>query len=259
MIDLHCHVLPGIDDGPASLEDSVALARAAAAGGVQTIVATPHVSWDYPNDAATIARLVATVNERLRDECVAVTIVRGAELAFTRIADIPDAELAELGLGGGRWLLVEPPFTPSVVGLENVIAGLRARGHEVVLAHPERCPAFHRDLDSLTRMSGSGVACSITAGSLVGRFGREVRRFALALVEAGLVHNVASDAHDALRRPPGLAAELEEAGLGGLRAWTTEAVPRAILAGEALPRRPAEAANVTVARARRAPRWLRRR
>jgi protein-tyrosine phosphatase len=256
MIDLHCHVLPGIDDGPATLEDSVAIARASAAAGVQTIVATPHVSWDYPNDAETIARLVDQVNERLAQEQIALTVRRGAELAFTRIADIPESELGELGLGNGGWLLVEPPFTPSVTGLENVIAGLRARGHEVVLAHPERCPAFHRDRDALVRLSASGVACSITAGSLIGRFGREVRRFALSLVEAGLVHNVASDAHDAVRRPPGLAAELDEAGLGGLRAWTTEAVPQAIITGQPLPPRPPEA---DIAPPRRASRWLRRR
>ncbi len=93
MIDLHCHVLPGIDDGPATIEASVALARAAAAAGAQTIVATPHVSWDYPNDAATIARLVDTVNERLAQEQIDVTVRAGAELAFTRIADIPEAEL----------------------------------------------------------------------------------------------------------------------------------------------------------------------
>ena len=256
MIDLHCHVLPGIDDGPPTIEDSVALARAAAAGGVQTIVATPHVSWDYPNDAATIARLVDTVNERLTQEQIALQVVRGAEIAFTRIADTPESELAGLTLGGGRWLLVEPPFTPSVIGLENVIAGLRARGHEVVLAHPERCPAFHRDVDSLARLAASGVACSITAGSLVGRFGKEVRRFALMLVEAGLVHNVASDAHDARRRPPGLAAELEEAGLSAMRAWTTETVPSAILAGAPLPPRPPEA-EVRPARSWRERRWRR--
>ncbi len=258
MIDLHCHVLPGIDDGPATVEASLALARAAAAAGVRTIVATPHVSWDYPNEPTTITRLVDEVNERLAAEHIDVTIRRGAELAFTRIADIPDEQLRELGLGGGRWLLVEPPFTPSVVGLENVIAGLRARGYEVVLAHPERCPAFHRDVEALVRLTSSGVACSITAGSLVGRFGREVRRFSLSLVEAGLVHNVASDAHDAVRRQPGMAAELDEAGLAGLRAWTTEAVPQAILAGEPLPPRPPEAA-VAPARKRRTPRWLRRR
>jgi protein-tyrosine phosphatase len=257
MIDLHCHILPGIDDGPPTIEGSVAIAAASAAGGVRTIVATPHVSWDYPNDAATIARLVDEVNERLAAEEIALTVRAGAELAFTRIADIPDEELRRLDLGGGGWLLVEPPFTPAVTGLENVIAGLRARGHQVLLAHPERCPAFHRDRDALVRLAASGVACSITAGSLVGRFGREVRRFTMGLVADGLVHNVASDAHDAVRRPPGMAAELETAGLDGLRAWSTEAVPQAILDGEPLPPRPPEAV-VEPPRERRGLRWLRR-
>jgi len=256
MIDLHCHILPGIDDGPQTIEDSVAIASASVAAGVGTIVATPHVSWDFPNDAATIARLVGEVNERLAQEQIPLTVQPGAELAFTRIADIPDSELAQLDLGGGGWLLVEPPFTPSATGLENVIVGLRARGHRVLLAHPERCPAFHRDRDALVRMASSGVACSITAGSLVGRFGREVRRFALGLVADGLVHNVASDAHDAVRRPPGLAGELEAAGLTGLRGWTTEAVPQAILDGQPLPPRPAEAAVAPPRERRGVARWL---
>ena len=139
-----------------------------------------------------------------------------------------------------------------------MIAGLRARGHEVVLAHPERCPAFHRDLDALARLTASGVVCSITAGSLVGRFGRDVQRFALALVEAGLVHNVASDAHDATRRPPGLADELRA------RAWTGSSVDdRSGAAGDSRRRaaaaRARAAAEVRPARSRRASRWLRRR
>src|SRR5271163_1297670 len=118
MIDLHCHVLPGIDDGPRTLEESLALARAAADGGVHEIVATPHVSWDHPNEAADIAQRVDALNGHLRDAGIEVRVRPGAELAFTRIADIPEEELAALTLGGGPWLLVEPPFTPSVVGLE---------------------------------------------------------------------------------------------------------------------------------------------
>ena len=244
MIDLHCHVLPGIDDGPRTLEESLALARAAAASGVREIVATPHVSWDHPNEAADIAARVQDLNGHLRDEGIEVTVRPGAELAFTRIADIPEDELARLSLGGGPWLLVEPPFTPSVVGLENVVAGLRARGHQVVLAHPERCPAFQRDPETLRRLVSSGVACSLTAGSFAGRFGRHVQRFSLALVAEELMHNVASDAHDDSRRPPGLTAELERAGLAALAPWATEAVPAAMLAGEPLPPRPQAIAPV---------------
>lgn len=238
MIDLHCHLLPGIDDGPATLEDSVALARAAAQAGTRTIVATPHVSWDYANDAETISALVRVVNERLRSERIPVDVRAGAEIAATRMGDLSAEQLTPLTLGGGGWILLEPPFALAAPGLGMVVSEVQARGLNVVVAHPERCAAFHRDRDAVPRLVAAGAVCSITAGSLVGRFGRDVRRFALSLLEQGLVHNVASDAHDDIHRPPGMAAELEQVGWSAVRQWATEEVPRAILAGEALPPRP---------------------
>jgi len=239
VIDLHCHVLPGIDDGPTTIADSIALVRAAAAGGTRTMVATPHVSWHYPNDAATIAQLTDELNERLRREGIAVEILTGAEIAMTRADEIKPEELARLSLGDGPWLLLEPPFTPIVTGLDGVIVKLQGAGHRVLLAHPERCPAFHRDPSALESLVQAGVLTSITAGSLVGRFGGEVRRFARRLVEQGLVHNVASDAHNTIKRPPGMASELAEAGLEALADWLTRAVPHAILRGTEIPVSPA--------------------
>jgi len=243
VIDLHCHVLPGIDDGPETIEDSVALARAAAAAGTRTLVATPHVSTRYPNDAGTIARLVDEVNARLAAEAVALEIRPGAELAMTRLIDIDPAQLPRLGLGGGGpWLLVEPPFTAVVSGLDILLLDLQRRGHHILLAHPERCPAFHRDPRMLGSIVRTGVLTSITAGSLVGSFGEPARRFALGLAREGMIHNVASDAHDDVKRPPGMAAEIERAGLGSLAEWLTEQVPAAILSGEeTIPPRPAVA------------------
>jgi protein-tyrosine phosphatase len=240
VIDLHCHVLPGIDDGPERIEGSVALARAAANAGVHTLVATPHVSSRYRNDANTIARLVDVVNARLTDEGVALEVLSGAEIAITSVIEIAPEQLSRLGLGGGDWLLMEPPFSAVASGLENILSSLQREGHRIMLAHPERCPAFHRDPAMLRSIVRTGVLTSVTAGSLVGRFGSEVRRFALGLIAEGLVHNVASDAHDHARRPPGMAAELDEAGLGPLADWLTRAVPSAILGGEAtIPPRPA--------------------
>jgi protein-tyrosine phosphatase len=238
LIDLHCHVLPGIDDGPASLDDSLALVRAAAAAGTSTIVATPHVSWDMPNEAGTIAQLVDELNARLEREQIDVRVRRGAEVAITRAVDLSDAELNALSLGGGPWVLVEPPFSPLVAGLESLLEGLQAQGHKIVIAHPERCPAFHRDPDALVRLVETGMLTSITAGALSGRFGRDVRRFARTLVQEGLAHNVASDAHDAVSRPPGIAEDLRRAGYDGLAHWVAQDVPAAILAGEAIPPRP---------------------
>ncbi len=249
MIDLHCHVLHGIDDGPTTIEGSLALARAAAAGGTHVLVATPHINGRYRNDAQTIARLVGELNARLAAEGVLsidgapLEIRTGAEVALTQIAEIEPAELERLTLGGGAWLLVEPPFTPVAPHLDEILLALLADlrsvdGRRVVVAHPERCPAFQRDRRMLERLVREGLLTSVTAGSFGGRFGAEAQRFALELARDGLLHNVASDAHDHVHRPPAIAAELEQAGLAPLTQWLTEAVPRAILDGGELPPRP---------------------
>ncbi len=244
VIDLHCHVLPGIDDGPATIEGSLALARAAAAGGTQVLVATPHVSWRYRNYADAIARLVGELNAGLTAEGVLNTegapleVRTGAEVALTQIAEIEPNELRSLTLGGGEWLLVEPPFTPVAPHLDELMLALGRGGQRVVVAHPERCPTFQRDRRLLERLVREGFLTSVTAGSLGGRFGGEARRFALELARDGLLHNVASDAHDHIDRPPAIASELEAVGLAPLTQWLTEAVPRAILDGGEIPPQP---------------------
>jgi protein-tyrosine phosphatase len=239
VIDLHCHVLAGIDDGPDTIEDSLAIARAALEAGIGTLVATPHVSWRYPNDAATIAELVDALNERLVAEGIAVDVRAGAEIAMTRVAEIRPTQLLDLRLGDGEWLLVEPPFTQAASGLDDIVLDLQSRGHRVLLAHPERCPAFHRNPRTLASLVDGGVLTSVTAGSLVGRFGDRARRFALELLQQEMVHNVASDAHDHVARAPGMAAQLEQVGLWPLVEWLTQDVPAAILGGEEIPSRPA--------------------
>jgi protein-tyrosine phosphatase len=239
VIDLHCHVLAGIDDGPETMSGSIELARAAERAGIRTLVATPHVSWRYANTSAAIARGVAELNERLAEEGVSLEVLAGAEIAMTRIGDTAPAELERLALAGGGWLLVEPPFTPTASGLDTILLELQRQGHRILLAHPERCPAFHRDPEMLARLVQAGILTSITAGSLVGRFGAAPQRFGLSLLRDGLAHNVASDAHGAVARAPGMASEIEQAGLGPLSDWLTCAVPGAILAGEdRVPARP---------------------
>ncbi len=239
MIDLHCHVLPGIDDGPETIAGSIALARAAERAGIRTLVATPHVSWRYANTAEAIATGVAELNRRLAEEGVDLEVLAGAEVAMTRVDDTAPRELERLTLGDGGWLLVEPPFTPAASGLDTILLELQRQGHRILLAHPERCPAFHRDPEMLTTIVRGGILTSITAGSLAGRFGAPPRRLALRLLREGLAHNVTSDAHDAVDRAPGMADEIEQAGLGPLSDWLTRAVPSAILAGEELiPARP---------------------
>lgn len=254
VIDLHSHVLHGIDDGPSEIEGSLAIARAAAAVGIRTLVATPHVSWRYPNTAEVIGRLVLELNDRLAAETVPLEVRAGAEIAMTRVGEIAVGELGELDLGGGGWILLEPPFAPVASGLKEIVDGLQRRGHRILLAHPERCPAFHRDPALLEELVRAGALTSVTAGSLIGRFGEQPRSFALSLAMEGLMHNVASDAHDPVGRAPGLRDEIEQAGLAPLTSWLTEEVPAAILEGqERVPPRPS--VELGPAAAGRRSRW----
>lgn len=245
MIDLHCHVLPGIDDGPGTIGESVELARVAAREGICTIVATPHVSTQHPNDSLTIASLAQELNLQLRARDIEVSIRTGAEIAVTRAHQISAQEMGRLALGGGQWLLIEPPFTPVAERLDAMILAIMKAGHRVLIAHPERCPALHRDPRTLGELVRAGALASVTSGSLIGRFGERIRRFAQSLLDEHMVHNVASDAHDLLNRRPTLAADLRDARLGALAEWLTVEVPMAILDGTEIPKRPANAAGAS--------------
>jgi protein-tyrosine phosphatase len=257
LIDMHSHVLPGIDDGPPSLEGSLSILRTAAAAGITTLMATPHVSGRYRNDSRTIADAASLLAEAMAADVSGIEVRRGAEIALTRIAEIDPEELQRLRLGGeGPWILLEPPFTEVVAGIESTVADLHHSGYRVLLAHPERCPAFHRKPALLESLVDGGVLTSLTSGSLTGRFGSHARQLALALLDSGLAHNVASDAHDAVGRPPSISAELAEAGRAGLEDWLTREVPAAILSGQEIPRRPALASPQPTRR--RVP-WGRRR
>jgi protein-tyrosine phosphatase len=243
VIDLHCHVLAGVDDGPANLQESLELARVATTAGVTTLVATPHVSSRYMNGSEVIRDAVTALRDALAAARIELELRAGAEIAIARLGELSDDELRALRLGDGPWLLIEAPLTPAAGGLEAVLGGLRRRGQEIVLAHPERSPIFLRDPRRLSAIVAEGILCSITASSLVGAFGREVQSFALALARDGLVHNVASDAHDAVRRPPVIRSDIIAASarvreLSARVEWLTDEMPRAILAGEALPSQP---------------------
>jgi protein-tyrosine phosphatase len=243
VIDLHCHVLPGIDDGPATIEGSLDLAYVAEKAGLTTLVATPHVSWRYVNGPAVIRQGVEAVRCALATAHIEVEIRGGAEIAMARLGDLSDDELCALRLGDGPWLMIESPLTLDVGDLESVLDSVHRRGHWILLAHPERSPLFLRDPPRLAALVSRGILCSITASSLVGVFGQDVRSFALSLVREGLVHNVASDAHDAIHRPPAvrsniLAATAQVPELWDRLEWLTSDVPRAILEGDVLPKPP---------------------
>jgi protein-tyrosine phosphatase len=240
VIDLHSHILPRLDDGAATIEDSVALALAAQTAGVEAIVATPHIREDYPFDPALIGVHVAEVQHALAECGVEVRVIAGAEVAVSSVRDLDQETLASLCLGNSDYMLVESPYTPATNIVEETIFDLQVQGFRVVLAHPERSPSFQEDPDRLAQLVERGVLCSVTAASMMGVFGGTVRRFTALLFNRGLVHNVASDAHDTTRRPVNLrggfeALDHEVPGLTARAPWFTLTVPEAILSGNELP------------------------
>ena len=172
-----------------------------------------------------------------------VELLPGAEVTIEEAAWLDDATLESLRLGGGPYLMIESPYEFAGMELERTVAALLERGHGVVLAHPERCPAFSDQPQRLQTLVKRGALCSVTAGALAGNFGAGPRWFGLELVRDGLAHSIDSDAHEVERRPPGLRAGLRSAvkqlpALARLESWLTEEMPAAILSGAELPERP---------------------
>ncbi len=240
VIDLHCHILPGIDDGPDELGASLAMARAAVADGVSVVVATPHVSWNHANGAAQIRAATDELQGAITTAGIPLRVLPGAEVALTRAVDLEPAQLAELHLGGSGWLLLEPPISVDAPGIEGMIGMVQARGSRILLAHPERCAAFHADPEMLARLVGAGCRAQVTAGALTGTFGRTVQRLARRFVDDGLIHVVASDAHDTTLRRPDMGAVVATGEYAPLASWLTTDVPGAMLANRPLPPRPVE-------------------
>lgn len=243
MVDLHSHILPGLDDGAATIEESLELARVAEAAGIDTIVATPHIRNDHPFLLELIEDRLGTLRAALREAEIAVQVVGGGEVSLDKVTELDDETLATLCIGEGRYLLVESPYTQAPALLEPVLFDLQVRGFRPVLAHPERSMTFLHDRARLERLVKGGVVCSVTAMSVSGGFGSTVRAYTLGLFKAGLVHNIASDAHDATRRAPGfqralanLESELHGASAGA--GWFTEDTGRAIVEGRDLPAGP---------------------
>ncbi len=243
MIDLHNHILPGLDDGPHTLEGSLALARAAVAAGIRTVVATPHIDHVHDVQPAAIPDKVVELTRALAAEGIELELAAGGEVALTRLNDLDAEDRHAIQLGDGPFLLLESPYATTGLEFDSQAYRLRMQGQELLLAHPERSPLFQREPERLARLVDAGVLCSMSAGSITGEFGRRVRAFAVKLLGDGLVHNVSSDAHDDHRRPPDIRSRLQRAeralpGIGAQAEWLTEAVPAAILAGIALPPRP---------------------
>jgi len=206
VIDTHCHVLPGVDDGPATMAEAVAICFAAAADGVATLIATPHQRHpSCPNRDG--AALVALCEALQREVGERPRILPGAEIRvdselLAEVDAMPASGL--LPLAGSRYLLLE---FPSVGGPEPraLLHELLVAGWWPILAHAERVPRWTERPESLAELVELGAYVQVTGGSLLGHFGRRARSCCAWLLDRGLVHFVGSDAHDTEERPPGLA------------------------------------------------------
>ncbi|GBD10442.1 Tyrosine-protein phosphatase YwqE [bacterium HR23] len=196
--DLHCHLLPALDDGPETTEEALAMARRLAEEGVATVLATPHADAVEANGGReALCQRVASFQDAVRREGIPLTVAMGAEQRLLP----PLVEGVERGkaitLNGSRYLLAEldfvhlPPFT------EQVVFALRLRGLVPVLAHPERQAVLQRQPQRVRRLAEMGVLFQITGASLLGVFGKHAQRTAQVLLREGLVHAVATDAHHA--------------------------------------------------------------
>lgn len=239
MIDLHSHVLPGIDDGAATIEESLAIVRAAVEDGVTVLAATPHVREDYPTAAATMERLLGEVQAAVAAAGSPLRVVGGGELSLEMASALPFDEVRRFGLAGNPgYVLVETPYRGWPLALEQRLFELRASDIVPVLAHPERNGEVQAHPERLEQLVAAGTLVQVTAASIDGRLGRRARASGLLLVERGLAHLLASDAHAGTVRQIGMSAAVAAVGDPALADWLTVGVPGAILRGEPLPPRP---------------------
>lgn len=244
MIDLHSHILPGVDDGVRTLDEAVEMARAAAAEGVTAIAATPHVRHDYPTSAARMEHGVADVRRAIQAAGLDVEVVAGGELDLEFSDGLSDDEIRRFSLGAtGRYVLLEFPDSGWPLALDARIASLRAKGVVALLAHPERNSEVRSRPSVLAAAVERGALVQLTAGSLEGRMGRTTQATARRLLQLGLVHVLASDAHHPELRAFGFAGAVAALRDAGLARFLTEEAPAAILRGDPIDRLPPRSGN----------------
>jgi protein-tyrosine phosphatase len=203
MIDIHHHLLWGMDDGSTSVENSVAMARAAAADGITHIVCSPHANGSYAYEPRVIAEKIAELQQLLDREAIAVKLGNGCDFHMS-YENIQDAKLdpAKFSINGLGYLLVEVPDYGISPGLTEVFYQLQLAGLTPILTHPERNPTLQSDQPRIIDWLRGGVLIQVTAGSVVGRMGNHAERMAHELLANRWVHFLATDAHNTTSRPP---------------------------------------------------------
>lgn len=206
MIDLHSHILPGIDDGAANLGISLEMARIAVSGGVTIQACTPHIfPGVFNNSGPQIRRAAEELQRQLDEHGIPLHLVTGADahIVPNMISGLRAGEI--LSLADTRYVLVEPPHHVAPLRLEHFFFDLLAAGYVPILTHPERLTWIEGRYDTFVQLFRAGVWLQVTAGSLTGVFGRRSKYWAERMLNEALVHILASDAHGARRRPPDLA------------------------------------------------------
>lgn len=212
MIDLHCHMLPGLDDGACDLETSLEMARMAVADGVTVVACTPHIRPGlYHNTGAQILAATDRLREALQQSRIALELVCGADAHMSVRFTEKLAKREIPTLASSRYVLVEPPDHVAPIRLEQFFFEILIAGYMPILTHPERLRWISDRYQTIERLSRYGVWMQITAGSLTGNFGREPRYWAERMLADGHVHLLATDAHDTHRRAPDLSKGREAA------------------------------------------------
>ena len=202
MVDIHSHILPGLDDGAKDLAESLAMLRLAAESGTTDIVATPHANHDYRFQPERIEEKIAELEAAVG---AAIRIHRGCDfhLTYDNIQEAL-AHPTKYAINHYRYVLVE--FSDLLIpkSTEDVFYRMQAAGMVLIITHPERNPLLYRKLDQVGDWVAAGCLLQVTAHSLAGLFGRQAKEFAHRLLERNLVHFIASDAHDSEFRTPAL-------------------------------------------------------
>lgn len=213
MIDLHCHILPGIDDGSPDLATSLEMARIALADGITTTACTPHIYPGlYENRTDGIRQAIERLRLALAEADLPLTLIVGADIQI-----VPEFLDGLQGgthptLHGGRYFLLEPPHHTIPIGFKELIQNSLAMGYIPVITHPERLTWLDEShYPWFVEAARLGAWIQVTAGALTGRFGRVPKYWGERLLDEGLVHILATDAHDPRHRPPRLAEGREAA------------------------------------------------
>ena len=198
MIDLHCHLLPGVDDGARTLEDSLAMAQKAVAEGISHILVTPHhKNGKYLNPKEAVQEATEALQTELDDRGIGLTLYPGQEIRINGelLEDIENGEILFVD-EEEHYLLIEFPTLSIPHYTESLFFKLQQKGITPVIVHPERNQAIIDDPDILLPFIERGALAQVTAASYMGAFGKDIALLSYRLIEANLVHIIASDAHN---------------------------------------------------------------